>query len=69
MVRIESNPFEIGSFTIKSRAIVWNGKASWTGVMGDSGAFSCLGVDLVPLTFGASFDILLDMPFAILGHQ
>ena len=39
MVRMELNPANSGSFTIKSMAIVWNGSASVNGVMGDKGAF------------------------------
>jgi hypothetical protein len=39
MVRIELYPFEIGSLTMKSKAMVWKGRALCTGVMGDSGAF------------------------------
>ena len=39
MVRIESNPADSGSFTIKSIAIVWNGSASVSRVMGNKGAF------------------------------
>jgi hypothetical protein len=33
-VRIESYPFETGSLTIKSRAMVWKGNTSCTGVIG-----------------------------------
>ena len=39
IVRMESNPSDSGSFTIKSIAIVWNGSASVAGVMGTKGAF------------------------------
>ena len=39
MVRIESNPSDSGSFTIKSMVMVWNGSASVSSVMGDKGAF------------------------------
>ena len=39
IVRIELNPANSGSFTIKSIAIVWNGSAPVVRVMGDKGAF------------------------------
>ena len=39
IVRMESNPADSGSFTIKSIAMVWNGSAPVVGVMGDRGAF------------------------------
>ena len=39
MVRIESHPPDSGSLTMKSIAIVWNGSASATGVIGYNGAF------------------------------
>ena len=39
IVRMESNPSDSGSFTIKSMAIVWNGSAPVAGVMGNKGAF------------------------------
>ena len=38
-VRMESNPSDSGSFTIKSIAMVWNGSAPVVGVMGDKVAF------------------------------
>ena len=39
IVRIESNPADSGSFTIKSIAMVWNGRAPVVGVIGNRGAF------------------------------
>ena len=39
IVRMESNPADSGSFTIKSIAIVWKGSASVIGVIGVNGAF------------------------------
>ena len=39
IVKIESNPSDLGSFTVKSMAIVWNGSASVVGVIGIRGAF------------------------------
>ena len=39
IVRMESNPSDSGSFTIKSIAMVWNGSAPVVGVMGTKGAF------------------------------
>ena len=39
IVKIESKPSNSGSFTIKSIAIVWNGRASCFRVIGDKGAF------------------------------
>ena len=39
IVRMESNPADSGSFTIKSMAMVWNGSAPAAGVMGNKGAF------------------------------
>ena len=39
IVRMESNPANSGSFTMKSIAIVWNGSAPVVGVIGNRGAF------------------------------
>ena len=39
IVRMESNPADSGSFTMKSIAIVWNGSAPVVGVIGNRGAF------------------------------
>ena len=39
IVRMESNPADSGSFTIKPIVIVWKGSALVVGVMGDKGAF------------------------------
>ena len=39
IVRMESNPSDSGSFTIKSIVMVWNGSAPVVGFMGDKGAF------------------------------
>ena len=39
MVRIESKPLEVGSLTMKSMAITWNGSASGFVVIGNSRGF------------------------------
>ena len=39
IVRMESNPSDSGSFTMKSIAMVWNGSAPVVRVMGDKVAF------------------------------
>ena len=39
MVRMELNPANSGSFTIKSIVIVWNGSTPVAGAIGDRGAF------------------------------
>ena len=39
IMRMESNPADSGSFTMKSIAIVWKGSAPVVRVMGDKGAF------------------------------
>ena len=38
-MRMLSNPPDVGSLTMKSRAIVWKGSAFATGVMGESRGF------------------------------
>src|SRR5712672_1493331 len=59
IVRIESYPFDTGSFTIRSIATVWKGLASSSGGIGYSDGLLCL-VRILCLTCGASSDVFFD---------
>ena len=68
MVRIESKPLEIGSLTMKSMAITWNGSASGFVVMGNNRGFCRCVLTLLawhvahPFTYSST-------SCSMLGHQ